>query len=69
MVGGFWLKTKPVHLNNFAKDLTEAHGEGVSFLLQQVATGLRSFQSGLHDGLGPVTSNTDTHTLVTSVEQ
>lgn len=69
MVGGFWLKTKPVHLNNFAKDLTEAHGEGVSFLLQQVATGLRSFQSGLHDGLGPVTSNTHTHTLVTSVEQ
>ena len=42
------------NLNNLAKDLTEAHGEGVGLLLEQVAAGLRPFQPSLHDGLNPV---------------
>lgn len=47
--------------NNFAEDLAEAHREGVGFLLEQVAAGLRPFQPSLHDGLSPASPNkTDT---------
>lgn len=48
--------------DDFAKDLTEAHGEGVGFLLEQVAAGLSPFQPSLHDGLSPASQNrTTTH--------
>lgn len=43
--------------DNFAEDLTEAHGEGVRFLLKQVAAGLRPFEPSLHDGLSPANPN------------
>lgn len=43
--------------DNFAEDLAEAHGEGVRFLLEQVAAGLSPFQPSLHDGLSPASPN------------
>lgn len=43
--------------NDFAEDLAEAHREGVGFLLEQVAAGLRPFQPSLHDGLSPASPN------------
>lgn len=55
------MKKTSTDFNNFAKDLTESHGEGVRFLLEQVTAGLRSFQPSLHDGLSPA-KQTRTHT-------
>lgn len=43
--------------NNLAEDLTEAHGEGIGFLLEQVAASLSPFQPSLHDGLSPASPN------------
>lgn len=48
--------------NDFAEDLTEAHGEGIRFLLEQVTAGLSPFQTRLHDGLCP--ASRQTHSLV-----
>lgn len=50
------------HFDDFPENLTEAHGEGISFLLEQVAAGLSPFQTSLHDGLSPASRHT--HILV-----
>lgn len=50
------------HFDDFPEDLTEAHGEGISFLLEQVAASLSPFQTSLHDGLSPASRHT--HILV-----
>lgn len=48
---------KPTDFYDFAEDLTEAHGEGIGFLFEQVAAGLSPFQPSLHDGLSPASPN------------
>lgn len=50
------------HFDDFTENLTEAHGEGVRFLLEQVAAGLSPLQTSLHDGLSPASRHT--HILV-----
>lgn len=46
------------HFDDFTKNLTEAHGEGIRFLLEQVPAGLSPFQTSLHDGLSPASRHT-----------